>query len=201
MHILGITGSIATGKSAVTQMLSELGALTVSADAIARNLLSPGTASTRAVLADFPACADPAHPDLPTIDRRALGQVIFGDESARFRLEALTHPSIIAALQSQIAVWRKFDFPAIAAAEIPLLFEAHLEAQVDLIVVAACAEEVQIARLRDRLGIGEAEARRQIASQWPLAEKIANADVVITTGGTFEDTKRQVEALWVSLSR
>lgn len=196
MHILGITGGIATGKSTVTRVLAELGAPTVSADALARELLAPGTDTAQAVLDVFPDCADAG-----AINRRALGHLVFANPAARAHLEALTHPAIIAALQTQIAAWREADDVPTAAAEIPLLYEAGLEALVDKIIVVTCAEQVQIARLRDRLGIDEAEARRLIAAQWPLAEKVAKADIVITTNETLEATRRQVEAFWTSLPR
>ncbi len=197
MHILGITGGIATGKSTVTRMLAELGAPTVSADAVARALLAPGTPTTEAVLAAFPLCADPEKPQ--TINRRALAQTIFADPDARRRLEALTHPPIIAALRAQIAEWRQSGTARAAAAEIPLLYEVGSAHDLDSVVVAACAGPVQAARLRARDGIGEAEAQRQIAAQWPLAEKIARADFVISTDFGLEDTRRQVAALWEKL--
>ena len=197
MHILGITGGIATGKSTVTQMLADLGAPTVSADAVARALLAPGTPTTAAVLAAFPACADPADPQ--KINRRALAQIIFADADARRQLEALTHPPIIQALRAQIAEWRASGTARAAAAEIPLLFEVGSEHDLDKIVVAACAGPVQVARLCARDGISGDEARRQIAAQWPLSEKIARADYVITTDVDLDDTRRQVSALWESL--
>ena len=197
MHILGITGGIATGKSTVTRMLAELGALTISADAVARALLAPGTPTTAAVLAAFPTCADTSEP--LKINRRALAQIIFADADARRRLEALTHPPIIHALRAQIGEWRASGTARAAAAEIPLLYEVGSEHDLDKIVVAACAEPLQAARLCARDGIGEDEARRQIAAQWPLSEKIARADVVITTDTSLEDTRRQVAALWESL--
>jgi dephospho-CoA kinase len=199
MHILGVTGGVATGKSTVTRMLADLGAPTVSADALARDLLAPGAAATRAVLAAFPACADLADPAGQTVDRRALGRLVFDDPSARARLEALTHPAIIAALAEQVAAWRPSSEAPAAAAEIPLLFEAGLTALVGTVVVVACAEAAQVARLRARLGADEAEARRLIQAQWPLSEKIARADVVITTDGDLADTRRQVGALWETL--
>lgn len=199
MRILGITGGIATGKSTITRMLADLGAPTVSADALARDLLAPGTKATHSVLAAFPTCTDPADAAGQTIDRRALGRLIFADEVARARLEALTHPPIIAALQEQISVWRTSGEAPAAAAEIPLLFEAKLERFVDVIVVAACSEDLQVSRLRTRMGIDEAGARRLIAAQWPLAEKAARADVVVRTGDGLEDTRRQVEAFWNTL--
>jgi len=199
MRILGITGGIATGKSTVTRMLADLGAPTVSADALAHDLLAPGTAATQSVLAAFPACADPADGAGMTIDRRVLGRLIFADEAARARLEALTHPAIIATLREQIAAWRASNEAPAAAAEIPLLFEAALETMADVVVVVACEEPLQIARLRVRLPIDEAQARQLIAVQWPLADKVARADAVITTDATPEDTRRQVEALWKTL--
>ena len=196
MRIFGITGGIATGKSTVTKMLAALGAPTISADAVARALLAPGTSTTAAVLAAFPACADASG---QSINRRALAGIIFADAEARKRLEALTHPPIIAALRAQFADWRASDTAPAAAAEIPLLFEAGLENDVDIIVVAAATEVFQVLRLRLRDGIDAAEARRQIAAQWPLAEKIARADYVISTDGTGDDVLRQVKALWESL--
>jgi dephospho-CoA kinase len=196
MRVFGVTGGIATGKSTVTQMLAELGAPTISADAIARALLAPGMPTAAAVLAAFPACADVSGEG---VNRRALAQIIFADAQARIRLEALMHPPIIAALQAQIAEWRVSNAANAAAAEIPLLFEAGLESDVDSVVIAACAEDLQKERLCTRDGISEAEAHRQIAAQWPLAEKIARADVVIATDGDLEDTRRQVRSLWESL--
>ncbi len=191
MHILGITGGIATGKSTVTEMFADDYALTVSADAISRDLLAPGTDTTRAVLAAFPDCANA---NGSAIDRRALGRVIFADAAARKRLEALTHPAIIATLQTQIDQWREAG-PGIAAAEIPLLFEADLEYLVDAVVVVACTEGTQVARLCARQDIDEAEARRRLAAQWSLPQKIDRADFVITTDGDLDDTRRQVEAI------
>ena len=193
MRVLGITGGIATGKSTVTRMLAELGAPTISADVLARELLAPGTETTYAVLTAFPDCADT---NGSAIDRRALAHAIFANEAARLRLERLTHPAIIAGLRAQISSWHKSSEARAAAAEIPLLFEAGLETLVDRVVVVSCAEATQIARLQARLNVDEAEARRQLAAQWPLAEKVARADVVITTDGDLEDTRRQVEALW-----
>ena len=197
MRILGITGGIATGKSAVTQMLADLGAPTISADVIARALLAPGTLTTAAVLAVFPACADAG--EAQKINRRALAQIIFADADARRHLEALTHPPIIAALREQIAEWRRSGTVRAAAAEIPLLFEVGSQHDLDQIVVAACAEPVQIARLCARDGIDAAEAERQVTAQWPLSEKIAQADYVIRTDEGLDDTRRQVAALWESL--
>ena len=196
MRVLGITGGIATGKSTATQMLAQLGAPTISADAIARALLAPGTPTAQAVLAAFPSCAAP---EVGRIDRRALARIIFADAQARSQLEALTHPPIIQALRQQIAEWRASNAAPLAAAEVPLLFEAGLENDADKVVVVICPEPMQQARLCARDGISQEEAQRQIAAQWPLAEKIIRADFVVTTDNDLEDTRRQVAALWESL--
>lgn len=193
MRILAITGGVATGKSTVTQMLGILGAPTLSADALARDLLGPGTEASRAVLAAFPQCALPGRRE--EIDRPALGRVIFADAAARAHLEALTHPQIIRALHEAAARWRAQP-GACAALEIPLLFEAGLESIADSIVVAACPLATQVARLRARLGIDDAQARQQIGAQWPLEKKKQRAHAVIDTGCSLQDTERQTQALW-----
>ena len=196
MKILGITGGIATGKSTVRQALNDLGAPAVSADMLAMHILDRGTSTTAAVLAAFPSCADWQGDG---IDRSALSHLIFADPEARLRLEALTHPAIIAAMEAQIEEWQSYSTSRAAALEIPLLFEANLEYLVDAIVVVSCAEDKQIVRLRNRRGITETEARNMLAAQWPLAEKIARADYLITTDGDRDDTRRQVQALWEKL--
>ena len=202
MLILGITGGIATGKSTVTRMLGALGAPTISADGLAHDLLAPGTPATHAVLAAFPACADLADAAGATIDRRALGRLVFADPAARARLESLTHPAIIAALRTRIALWRASDEAPAAAAEIPLLFEAGLESLVDCIVVVTCSRSDQTSRMLARGRFSMDEVQHQLAAQWPLAQKEARADFLITTADGddgLEDTRRQVEALWKRL--
>jgi len=196
MIILGITGGIATGKSTVTKMLAALGAPTISADVLAHDLLAPGTAATRSVLDAFPSCADA---DGAAVDRRTLGRLVFADAAARARLEALTHPAIVAALRGQIALWRASVEAPAAAAEIPLLFEANLESMVDRIIVITCSHSGQISRMLARGRFTEEEVYQQINAQLPLAQKEARADYLITTNGGMEDTRRQVEDLWRSL--
>ena len=190
MVVLAVTGGIATGKSTVMRMLAGLGASTMSADALAHDLLSPGTELTRRVLSAFPGCA--ASPD--TVDRRTLGQVVFGDALARRQLEALLHPPIIAALRAQVDVWRSLNIAG--ALEIPLLFETGLRDIADRVVVVMCRPETQFTRVLARLNGDAEEANRWITAQWPLADKEAAADFVIRTDGTEDDTRRQVERLW-----
>lgn len=196
MRVLGITGGIATGKSTVTRILAELGAPSLSADAVARDVLAPGTPITQQVLLAFPACALPGTAD--AVDRRALSQLVFADPAARLRLQALTHPAIRAVLSPQIAVWQAAG-EGTAAVEIPLLYEGGWETALNGVVVVICTEATQLRRLRERLGIDAAEAQRQIDAQWPLAEKAARADFLINTDGDLEDTRHQVRTLWSRL--
>ena len=197
MIILGITGGIATGKSTVTRMFADLGAPTASADDIARELLLPGTPQTAQVAEAFPSTASSTEPI--TIDRRALSSTIFGDETARKRLEAILHPPIIAELSRRIAEFRSSEGEVgegVAAIEIPLLFESGLTSMVDKVVVVAVDEETQLARLQQRLGIDRAAAEQQLAAQWPLAKKVAAADYVIDSGAPLDDVRERVRQVW-----
>lgn len=194
MTILGITGGIATGKSTVTQMFADLGAPTASADAIARDLLAPGTPTTSLVAADFPQAVSSTAP--LTLDRRALSAIVFSDEAARKRLEAILHPQIIAELTRWVEAMRSATTSRVAAVEIPLLFETGLERLVDKIVVASVDEETQLTRLQERLGIDRTAALQQLAAQWPLSCKIEKADVVIDTGRSSDTVRDQVREIF-----
>jgi dephospho-CoA kinase len=217
MIILGITGGIATGKSTVTRMFADLGAPTASADNIARELLGRPDIH-ESLKSAFPGCVGPVsyplgHPlydgpadgvgqyiPTPKIDIEALRRLIFSNKKARKRLEAITHPPIVAELERLIAEFRASSTPAAAAVEIPLLFEAGLTGMVDRIVVVACDEETQISRLRTRLGITRKEALQQLAAQLPLAQKVAAADFVIDSGIDIESMRAQVLSVWNALS-
>lgn len=201
MRILGITGGIATGKSTVTQMFSELGATVVSADQISRDLLAPRSPLIPAVAALFPACLGIPGGDPNAIDRRALARIVFADPEARAQLEEIVHPPIIAELRRRIADLRQVDTQLLAAIEIPLLYEAGLQKLVDRVAVVVCSEETQVQRLRQRLSAGRDEAMRHIRAQWPLARKTALADHVISTDIDYESTRSEVRCVWVAETR
>jgi len=198
MLILGITGGVATGKSTVTQMLGDLGAAVVSADQIGRDLLAPGSNLTHVVARAFADCVMPDAAKV-TIDRRALGKLVFSDSQARERLEGILHPPIVAELTRQVAALRRQSVPPAAAVEIPLLFEAGLQELVDSILVVTCDEKLQLERLQKR-SIGHAEALQHIAAQMTLAAKEALADHVITTNSTLDDTRAQVYKTWKAVA-
>lgn len=190
--VVGLTGGIATGKSTVARMFEELGAAVVSADVVARQVVEPGEPAWGEIKDTF---GEEVLAADGTLDRRALGAVVFGDEEARRRLEAITHPRIRERMRRQIDELAGRGLVVIA--EIPLLFEsAPARALVDETVVVYVDEDVQEARLMERDGFSRAEARARMAAQKPLAEKAALADWVIDNGRGLEETKAQVERLW-----
>ena len=197
MIVLGVTGGVATGKSTVMRMLADLGAPTLSADTLAQELLLPGTPATMEVLKVFPACADSPG----VVDRRTLGRIVFADAGARHQLEAILHPPIITSLRAQADGWRAQNTAPAGALEIPLLFEAGLADAVDRVVVVTCPPEVQLSRVTARLHGDKAQAQQWIAAQWPLGRKEADADVIIRTDGTEDDTQRQVNQLWQQIKK
>lgn len=195
--VAGLTGGIATGKSTVARMLAELGAVIVSADEIARDVVAPGEPAAEDIRTAF---GGEVFLEDGTLNRRALGAIVFGDESARHRLEAITHPHIRIAMRQRID--EAADAGEFVVAEIPLLFESEpARAMVDVAIVVHTAEDVQLERLMARDGLTEEAARARISAQLPLADKVAAADYVIDNVGTEEQTRTQVEHLWSKLQR
>lgn len=193
-----LTGGIATGKSYCLARLADHGAATIDADQLAREAVRPGSAGLAAVRDRFG--SQLLTPD-DQLDRVALGRLVFRDPASRKDLEAIIHPIVYEALESFFS--RATADPAIpvAIADIPLVFETGRTADFDRVIVAACSAEVQLQRLMSRDQISEADARQRIASQMPIAEKRARADLVIDTSGSFDDTDREIERVWLALTR
>lgn len=186
---VALTGGIGTGKSYVLARVAAHGIPTIDSDRVVHELLGPRTPVSAAVAAEFGAsvlCDDGG------VNRRALARLVFADEPARRALERIVHPAVF----ERIAAWaraRAGGGARWALADVPLLFESHHEADFALVVVAACSPELQIQRVMARDAVTEDEARARLAAQWPIEEKIRRADYVIQTGGSFEDTNRQVD--------
>ncbi|MCL4847624.1 MAG: dephospho-CoA kinase [Acidobacteria bacterium] len=191
MLSVGLTGGIATGKSYVRRHVEARGFPTIDADTVAREVVAPGTAGCAAVVARF---GQPVVDAQGGLDRAALGAIVFADAGARRDLEAIVHPAVHATIVSWLERTRD-EGSWLAVADIPLLFETGRRYPFDLIVVAACAPEVQLARVMARDGLTEAAARQRIEAQWPIDEKVRLADYVIRTDRSFEDTDRQVDDL------
>ena len=189
-----LTGGIATGKSFCLAAFAALGAATIDADLLAREVVAPGSPGLSRVAARFGHSIVRAD---GTLDRAALGRVVFTDRAARADLEAIIHPAVY----SRIREWSA-NLPAgtrIAIADIPLLFETGQEHQFDTVIVCACEPAEQIRRIQVRDRLSEAEARDRLNAQWPIGEKIARADHVIRTDGTMDDTREQVRRVYEKL--
>ena len=192
MYLIGLTGGIASGKSLVSTRLAELGATIVDADVLAREVVEPGTEGLAAIEAHF-------GPDVisadGTLNRPALGAIIFADPEQREKLNSITHP----------AVWRRarelFDKAAsdeVVVYDVPLLVEGAKGRQLDfdLIAVVDASAETRLQRMVELRGMTREEAAHRLNSQASDAERLAIADVVIDNNGTVERTLEQVDSLW-----
>jgi dephospho-CoA kinase len=190
---VGLTGGIACGKSTVSRMFEERGAAIVDADAIAREVVLPGQSALREVAEAFGGGV--ITPE-GTLDRKRLGSIVFGDETARKKLEAILHPRIRAELSRQMEHWSALNPGGITIVDIPLLFESGLDRlyAFDDVLVVYVPRAVQLDRLITRDALTEEEANRRIEAQMPIEEKRLLADVVINNSGTLADTAQQVES-------
>lgn len=196
MILVGLTGGIATGKSTVARMFKQCGAVVIDADQLAHDVVKPGKPAWREILKTFGKAV--LNPDR-TLNRQALGAIVFGNRTRLRRLERIIHPRVAreqARLTRQAA--RK-NPKAVVVYDVPLLFEAGVDRRVDKIVVVTADRETQIARLKKRNGLSRTAALRRINSQMPLAEKIARADFVIKGPLTPTARKQQVRSILLAL--
>lgn len=193
--ILGVTGGIACGKSTVTELLRGEGAAIVSADELAREVVSPGSPVLAELVAYFGAEIMRADGKL---DRPRLAAQIFADPAKRRELDRITHPAIAALAEERLSELRRLGVPLVVY-EAPLLFEAGAEQRVDAVLVVSVSDREQLARLMTRDNLSATDARARIAAQFPLAVKVARADYVIDNSGTLESTAAKVTALYREL--
>ena len=194
---LGLTGGIASGKSAVAAMLREMGFAVLDADSLAHKLIEPGQPAHDAVVREFgPSVLDPGG----RVDRTKLAAMVFADRAKLDRLNAIVHPPVKEAILRQLDEWARNGTRDAAFVEAALLVEAGYQKNLDGLVVAWSTPEQQFERLRAR-GLSDDEARRRIAAQLPVAEKLRYATEKIDCSGSLEDTHRQVETLAAKLRR
>jgi len=193
---VGLTGSIAAGKSFVLDALREFGARTIDADAIAREVVEPGTPGLKAIVEEFGARI--LNPN-GSLDRAKLGSIVFQDEARRRQLNSILHPFIIQRQDEIMRQWEEETPEAIVVIDAALMIESGGYKRFAKLIVAHCRPEIQLERLMKRDGLSREEAERRINSQMPQAEKMKYADVLIDTSDGFEDTRRQVEAVWQKL--
>jgi len=192
--LIGLTGGIGSGKSTVSGMLKELGVKIIDADKVARELMEPGREVYKNVVKFF---GESVVKSDGSIDRAALGAVVFSDENKLRALDNLTHPAIIAEMDKRFQEYCDIG-ACLVAFEVPLLIEKNMQHIVDEIWLVTCSEETQLKRVMNR-GFGVAEARARILAQIPLKNKIKYADRIIDTDGTLESTRMQVRRHWSSV--
>lgn len=191
---IGLTGGIGSGKSTVAQMLVEKGAVLIDADAIARELMSPGESVLAQTVAEF---GNQILTETGELNRQKLAQEIFADESARARLNAIVHPAVRARSQELVqAAVAKYDNGVVIVEDIPLLTETSQADRFDAVVVVFAELSVRLKRLVETRGMGEADARARIAAQASDEDRAAIATWVIDNSGSLEETRKQVEKMW-----
>lgn len=188
--IIGITGSLATGKTAVTNLFAEKGAKKVDADEIAHEILREDKGVVKEVIELF---GEKILTD-GKIDRRKLAKEVFFNREKLKRYCLIVHPAIIWRIKEEVE--RSSDW--VIALDAPLLIEAEMNNYVDIVVVVTADEKTQIERAKSR-GISEKEAKSIIANQMPLSEKVKFADYIIENSGSLEALKKGVDEVWQNL--
>jgi len=194
--LVGLTGGIATGKSTVTAMLASPSVRVVDADALAREVVEPGTPALAQIVAEFGREVLQAEGRL---DRARLGEIVFPDPVKRKRLEAITHPAIRARFEKIMADLERAGWDGILIWDAALLVESGGNKKMDRLVVVTTDAATQLRRLMARDGGSEEAARARTASQMPLAVKARYADYVIDNSGTPEQTEARVREVFRAL--
>ena len=196
MLLVGLTGGIASGKSVVAARLAEHGAVVVDADAIAREVVEPGTPALARIAEEFGSGVIAADGGL---DRPALGAIVFADPAKLAILNGITHPAVLELSQRRFAEAGAADPEAIVVYDVPLLSEVRGKAEFDVVVVVSAPEEIRIERMVSLRGMSRDEAERRIRSQVPEEQRLALADIVIDSGGTLDETLARADEVWAEL--
>jgi dephospho-CoA kinase len=192
---VGLTGGIASGKSTVATMLVELGAILIDGDALAREVVARGTPGLAQVVAEFGEELLTPEGDL---DRAALGRIVFSDESARRRLEAITHP-LIFERYAELEAAAPPD--SVVIHDIPLLAESGRADTFDAVIVVDVPTELQVERMMQDRGWTREEAESRIAAQAARADRLAIATYVVGNTGSLDDLRAQVQDIYADLTR
>jgi dephospho-CoA kinase len=193
---VGLTGSIAVGKSFVLRVLAELGCRIIDADAVARQVVLPGSPGLKAVIEAF---GEEILESDGSLDRGRLGEIVFADEAKRQQLNSILHPFIIAAQDAQLREWEQNDPKGIAVVDAALMIESGGYRRFDKLIVVHCRPEVQLQRLMRRNQLSRGAAEQRIATQMSQEEKMSYADYLIDTSEEFAKTRRQTEEVYGAL--
>ncbi|RKT18516.1 dephospho-CoA kinase [Streptomyces sp. 1114.5] len=191
---IGLTGGIGAGKSEVSRLFAAHGAVIVDSDVIAREVVAPGTAGLAAVVAEF---GPQVLREDGTLDRPALGAIVFADPERLKALNAIVHP-LVRDRSAELEAAAAPD--AVVVHDVPLLAENGLAPLFDLIVVVDAADEVRVDRLVRLRGMAEEEARARMAAQASRADRLAIADLVIDNGGELAELSARVDEVWAELA-
>jgi dephospho-CoA kinase len=196
--LVGLTGGIASGKSSAGEIFLELGVHMIDADRVSRDLVAPSMPALEEIVKVFgPAILG----EDGSLNRTALGDMIFADTEKRLVLERILHPPIAEEIDRRVADLRRKFPEGIIMVDAALTIEAGNQHRYECLIVVCAGEETQLRRLMERNGIGSVEARRKIEAQMPLAEKIAYADFVIDNDGSEEELRAEVERVFRELEK
>ncbi|WP_373048930.1 dephospho-CoA kinase [Vulgatibacter sp.] len=195
MQRIGLTGGIASGKSTVARLLAARGVPVIDADALAREVVAPGSEGLAAIAARWPQVVRDG-----VLDRKALGALVFAAPAERLALEAITHPRIRAESTRRMAAAERAGAQQVVY-EAALLFENDLDRGLDGTILVAADPALQVERLQGRDGLSAEEAEARLRAQLPLAEKKARATWVIDNSGDLEALRRRVDEVWAEVVR
>ena len=195
MIIVGLTGSVGTGKSTVASLFKELGAYVIDWDELAREVTRPHLKAWKEIVEYFGKGI--LNEDL-TINRQKLADIVFSNKEKVAKLDQIIHPEVFKEDERITDEIKSLDPDALIIKDIPLLFELTRPVYVDKMVVVSASEQTQLRRLEQK-GMSREDAQRRIKFQLPLEEKIKSADFVINNDGSLEETKRQVEEIYTLL--
>jgi dephospho-CoA kinase len=195
---VGLTGNIASGKSHASCVFAELGARILDADAIAHELYEPGRETYFKVVSAF---GRDILTESGAIDRRILGDLIFGNPEKRLLLNGLVHPDVQAEIMRRAFEIHKQGFNGILMVDAALMVESGFYRRLDRLIVIKCDPALQLLRVMNRSGLNIEQAKLRMESQMPTADKIRVADFIIDTSGTYADTRLQIERIYRELLR
>ncbi len=188
---MGLTGGIASGKTVVRRRLEERGIPTLDADAVVHRLLQSGTDVTRRIGERFGKAVIATD---GSVDRKALGAIVFSDEEARRKLNAIVHPGVWREIERFFEEREKASDP-VAVVDAALMIETGSYRRYDRVVVVHCRPQLQLERLVARDGLSREDALRRVSAQMPIEEKLPFADFLVDTSGSIEETLKQADDL------
>jgi dephospho-CoA kinase len=190
---IGLTGGIACGKSTVASMLVNRGAILIDADKLAREAVMPGRPALQQIAERFGQSL--ILPD-GSLHRKALGEIVFNEPTARKELEAITHPIIRQAMWDQMHQAEEAQPQALIVVDVPLLYESGLQGHFQKVMVVYVPEEIQLKRLMERDAITSEAAQLRLKAQMPIEQKKLLANIVIDNSGDLSDTEQQIHLFW-----